>query len=503
VFEQLLDGFVLMLTFQNVLLSFLGVLVGIIVGAIPGMTATMAIALLVPLTFKMPAIPAIAMLIGVYKGGMFGGSIPAILINTPGTPAASATSIDGYPMAQKGQALKAMKMALYASVIGNFVTDIILILVAPPLARAALKLGPPEIFSLIFFSLTIIAAVSGESLLRGLTAAALGILFATVGIDPIAGNARFSFGNVEMLKGIALLPMLIGLFAISEILIQVERKREGGGNYSTVQYSDAPEDNNITWKEMKENLVTIFRGSALGGFIGAIPGLGSTITAFLNYGMTQRASKHPEKFGKGALAGVAAAESGNSAVCGAALIPLLALGIPGDIVTAILLGAFLIQGITPGPMVFQESGTIVYALFAGLFVTSLLNLVTGRIVIRGAKLILRIPANLLFPVIIALCVIGTYAVDNSLFDVKVMIFFGFLGYALRKFGFPLAAMLVAFVLGPMLENGLRQSLIMSRGSIDIFFTRPISLAFLVLTAATIAIMIYRRKKKNPLIEAGA
>lgn len=497
--DQLMAGFGLMFTFQNVFFSLIGVIVGIIVGAIPGMTATMAIALLVPLTFKMAPIPAIAMLIGVYKGGMFGGSIPAILINTPGTPAASATCLDGYPMAKNGQALKAMKMALYASVSGNFVTDTILILVAPPLAHAALKLGPPEIFSLILFSLTIIAAVSGKSLLRGLAAGALGLLFATVGIDPIAGSARFSFGNMDMLKGVGLLPMLIGLFAISEILVQVERKRKGGGNYSVVQYSNAPEDNNITPTEMKANLGTILRGSALGGFIGAIPGLGSTITAFLNYGMTQRASKDPEAFGKGALAGVAAAESGNSAVCGAALIPLLALGIPGDIVTAVLLGAFLIQGVTPGPMVFQESGPIVYALFAGLFITSFLNLAAGRFIIKGAKYILRIPANLLFPVIIALCVIGTYAVDNSLFDVKVMLFFGFLGYALRRFGFPLASMLVAFVLGPMLENGLRQSLIMSRGDISVFFTRPISMAFLVLTAVTIAFITLRTKRTgNPL-----
>ncbi len=495
-FEQILAAAALMLTVKNVLFTALGVATGIVIGAIPGMTATMAIALLVPLTFTMEPIPAIAMLIGVYKGGMFGGSISAILINTPGTPAASATSLDGYPMAKQGKAMKALKMALYASVAGNFITDIILIVIAPPLAYAALKLGPPEIFSLILFSLTIIAAVSGKSLLRGLAAAGLGLLFATVGIDPVAGSARFSFGTMEMLKGVGLLPMLIGLFAISEILVQVTQKENLKGKQAFIQYSPLPEDNNVSWKEMRENLPVIFRGAGLGAFIGAIPGLGSTITAFLNYGMTKKSSKHPERFGKGALEGVAAAESGNSAVCGAALIPLLALGIPGDIVTAVLLGAFLIQGITPGPMIFQEHGQIVYALFVGLFVGSFLNLFLGRLFIRGSRSILKIPGNLLFPIIIALCFVGTYAVDNSLFDVKVMVFFGLLGFLMRKFGYPLAALLVAFVLGPMLENGLRQSLIMSRGDLSIFLTRPISLAFVTLTLITVLYILWGQYKKK-------
>lgn len=499
-FEQFLAAVAMMMTFENIIFASIGVVVGIVIGAIPGMTATMAIALLVPLTFKMSPLPAIAMLIGVYKGGMFGGSIPAILINTPGTPAASATSLDGYPMAKKGQALKAMKMALYASITGNLITDTILILVAPPLAYVALKLGPPEIFSLILFSLTIIAAVSGKSLLRGLAAASLGLLVATVGIDPMAGSARFSFGTMEMLKGIGLLPMLIGLFAISEILIQVENRSLFRAGQTTITYSDKTEDNTISFTEMKQNLRTIIRGAGLGAFIGAIPGLGSTITAFLNYGMAKRSSKNPERFGSGELEGVAAAESGNSAVCGAALIPLLSLGIPGDIVTAVLLGAFMIQGITPGPLIFKEHGQIVYALFVGLFLCSFLNLVFGSLIIKKAKLILRIPGALLFPIIITLCFVGTYAVDNSLFDVKVMVLFGVLGYFMRQFGYPLASLLVAFVLEPMLENGLRQALIMSHGNWSILVTRPISLAFLVLTVVTVGFII-RNRAKSWLSEA--
>ncbi|MBW2038080.1 MAG: tripartite tricarboxylate transporter permease [Deltaproteobacteria bacterium] len=495
--EQFLIGLQLMLTWQNVMFALLGVAVGIVIGSIPGLTVTMATALMVPLTFKMDPIPAIAMLLGVYKGGMFGGSVSAILINTPGTPAASATVLDGFPMSQKGQALKALKMALYSSVMADTSSDIVLILVAPPLAMLALKFGPPEIFSLVLFSLTIIAAVSGKSLLKGFVAATLGILFATVGMDPVAGTSRFSFGYIEILKGIGLIPMLIGLFAISEILVRVEIKVKDKLQQMALKYSDRPEDNKISWSEMRGCLHTIFRGTALGTFIGAIPGLGSTITAFLNYGMAQRGSKHPERFGEGELEGVAAAESGNSAVCGATLIPLLSLGIPGDIVTAVLLGAFMIQGIAPGPMLFQEHGNIIYALFIGLMVCNLGNLVIGSLSIRAARNIFKVPEAIIYPIILLLCFVGTYAVDNSLFDVQAMFFFGILGYVMRKFDYPLAPLLIAFVLGPMLENALRQALIMSDGNVSIFLTHPISLGFLIVTVITIIFIVPKVLKRPP------
>ncbi|RLA79816.1 MAG: C4-dicarboxylate ABC transporter permease [Deltaproteobacteria bacterium] len=489
--EQFLIGLKLMLTWHNVMFALLGVAVGIFVGSIPGLTVTMATALMVPLTFQMDPIPAIAMLLGVYKGGMFGGSISAILINAPGTPAASATVLDGFPMTQKGQALKALKMALYASVTADTLSDVVLILVAPPLARLALRFGPPEIFSLVLFSLTIIAAVSGRSLIKGLLAATLGVLFATVGMDPVAGTSRFTFGYVEMLKGIGLLPMLIGLFAVSEVLIRVEAEVKEGIKGIFIKDSDRPEDRRVSWVEFRRCLRTILRGTALGTFLGAIPGIGSTITAFLNYGMAQRASKHPERFGQGELEGVAAAESGNSAVCGATLIPLLSLGIPGDIVTAVLLGAFMIQGIAPGPTMFQEHGRVIYALFVGLMVCNLGNLLIGSLSVRAARSVLRIPQKVLYPTILLLCFVGTYAIDNSLFDVQAMFFFGILGYVMRKFDYPLAPLLIAFVLGPMLENALRQALIMSEGDIGIFISRPISLGFLLLTVLTVSLIAFR------------
>ncbi|RLA91229.1 MAG: C4-dicarboxylate ABC transporter permease [Deltaproteobacteria bacterium] len=492
--EQFLVGISLMLTFKNIFFALLGITVGIIIGAIPGMTATMATALLVPLTFGMQPIPAIAMLLGVYKGGIYGGSISAILINTPGTPAASATVLDGYPMAQKGQAMKALKMALYASVMADSMSDIILILVAPPLAAIALRFGPPEVFSLVLFALTIIATVSGASLLKGLIAAAFGILFSTIGMDPIAGTPRFSFGYVDMIKGVGLIPMLIGLFAISEVLIQLEKKISDEIKDIRVKESANPDDNRVTASEMKRCLRTIFRGTGIGTFLGAIPGIGSTLAAFLNYGMAQKASKHPERFGKGEIEGVAAAESGNSAVCGATLIPLLTLGIPGDIVTAVLLGAFMIQGLAPGPLLFKEHSDIIYALFVGLMVCNLGNLVIGSIGIRFFAKVLKVPSRILYPLILILCFVGTFAVNNSLFDVGAMFSFGLIGYIMRKFDYPLAPLLIAFVLGPMIETALRQGLIMSDGSFIIFLQRPISLSFLILTALSIFFFTYKRLK---------
>lgn len=500
-FEQLLIGMDLMLTWQNVAFALLGVTVGVFVGSIPGLTVTMAIAIMVPITFKMSPIPAIAMLLGVYKGGMFGGSLSAILINTPGTPAASATALDGYPMAKKGLGLKAMKISKYSSVIADTCTDVVLIFVAPPLALMALKFGPAEIFSLIVFSLTIIAAVSGKSLLKGLLAAAVGLLFSTVGMDPMTGGSRFSFGYVEVLKGIGLIPLLIGLFAISEILVKVETGLKEKLDFTLEQLSQQSENNKLTWSEFKGYLPTVFRGAALGTFLGAIPGLGSTVTAFLNYGIAKKRSKNPENFGKGEPEGVAAAEAGNSAVVGATLIPLLSLGIPGDIITAVLLGAFMIQGIAPGPTMFTEHVNVVYALFIGLMVCNLGNLIIGTFSIKAAGNVLKIPKTILYPVILTLCFIGTYAVDNSLFDVQVMFAFGIFGYVLRKFDYPLAPLLIAFVLGPMLENSLRQALVISDGSLTIFLVSPISLVFLVIaviTSIVISFQAIKFTKKQPV-----
>ncbi len=480
----------------NIFAVFAGVTTGIFIGAVPGLTATMSVALLVPLTFKMGPVAGLAMLIGVYKGGIYGGSITAILINTPGTPAAAATALDGYPLAKKGKALKALKMAIYASVMADVFSDIVLILVAAPLAIVALKLGPPELTTLLILALTIVGLVSGRSLIKGLLVASLGLLLASVGMDFMTGTPRFAFGSLEMAKGLPLIPVLIGLFAIPEILVQVE-KRARGTESVVLKRSPRAEDNRVNFQELKSCGKTIFRSAIVGTFIGAIPGIGSVIASFISYGMAKRWSKNPEEFGEGSLEGVAAAEAGNNSVCGATLIPLLTLGIPGDSITAVMLGAFLIQGLVPGPELIGKHPAVIYGLFVALIVANIANFVIANVGIRFFARVAGISKNILFPVVSILCVVGTYAVQNSIFDVKTMLFFGILGYFMRKLAFPIPPFLIAFILGPMVEERLRQSLIISGGSPAIFFASPISLAFIVLTGLSMFAVAWRQIKSGP------
>ncbi len=495
-FENFQLGLQVFFHWSNIFAVFTGVTAGIFIGAIPGLTATMSVALLVPVTFKMNPVAGLAMLIGVYKGGIYGGSITAILINTPGTPAAAATALDGYPLAKKGKGVKALKMAIYASVIADIFSDIVLILVAAPLAIVALKLGPPELTTLLILALTIVGLVSGKSLIKGLLVASLGLLFSTVGMDFMTGTTRFAFGSLEMAKGLPLIPVLIGLFAIPEILIQAEERARGPGSV-VLKKSPRAEDNRVSLQEMKASIKTIFRSAIVGTFIGAIPGIGSVISSFISYGMAKRGSKNPEEFGEGSLEGVAAAEAGNNAVCGATLIPLLTLGIPGDSITAVMLGAFLIQGLVPGPELIGKHGDVIYGVFVALIVGNIANLIIANAGIRFFARIAGTSKTIVFPVVCILCVVGSYAIQNSLFDVKTMLFFGVLGYFMRKFDFPIPPLLIAFILGPMVEDPLRQSLIISGGNPVIFFTSPIALAFIVLTGLSIFAVVWRQIKGRP------
>lgn len=497
--ENFAAGLGLLLQWQVVLAIAVGMAAGILIGALPGLTATMAVALLVPVTFHLPPLAGIGLLIGVYKGGIYGGSISAILINTPGTPAAAATILDGYPLAVQGKAGKALKMALYASTIGDTLTDLALILVAPPLALLALKLAPPELTALLVFALTIVGAVSGPSILRGLMMAGLGILLSTVGMDEVTGTARFTFGSTDLMAGLAFLPVLLGLFAIPEILVQVERRPgvDGAPAAPVIALSGHPSDHRVSLAELRGVIRTILRSSAIGLGIGAIPGIGSVISSFLAYGLARRYSRRPEEFGRGSLEGVAAAESGNNAVCGATLIPLLSLGIPGDSVTAVLLGAFMIHGIVPGPNLIRDHADVLYGLFLALIVASLLNLLIGYCGLNLYTRAIRLPRSVIFPTILVLCVMGAYAINNSLFDVWVMLAFGLFGYLMRRLEFPLPPFLIAFILGPMLESYLRQSIEMFYGDLTIFLTRPLSAVFLALAALSILVSALRPPRTVP------
>ncbi|MGI9378653.1 MAG: tripartite tricarboxylate transporter permease [Methyloligellaceae bacterium] len=493
--DQILTGLELILQVQNIAMMIIGLIVGIVIGAIPGLNVPLAVALALPFTFQLSPLAGLSMLVGIYKGGTYGGSISAILINVPGTPAAAATAIDGNVMARQGKAGKALKLSIYASIFGELVSDIVLILAAAQIARIALSFGPPEFFALALFSLTIIGLVSGSGLTRGAIAGALGVLLSTVGLDPIEGEVRLAFGIYELTGGLKFIALIIGAFAISEALVQVEKIARNRMIVNVLEFSDRPQDNQVTMADLKKVFPSILRGTPLGIFIGAIPGIGSSIAAFLSYGLAKKFSKEPEKFGEGAIEGVAAAESANNAVTGSTLIPLLTLGIPGDVITAIMLGALTVHGLIPGPTLFQQQGDFITAFFIGMLIVSCLHFVIAIIGLPLFIRAVRVPHGILFPLVVVFCVTGTLVATSSLFDVFVMLFFGILGYFMVKFGFQIAPLLIGFILGPLVEVSLRQSLVISDNSWMIFLTRPVSAIFIILTFIIVAHTIWQRYKE--------
>ena len=487
-FQNISDGFVLFASWMNILAMLGGMAAGVVVGAIPGMTGTMAVALALPFTFYMEPITGILLLVGIYKGAIYGGSISAILIKTPGTPAAACTVLDGYPLAQKGQANKALQIALYASCVADFISNISLIFFAGVIASFALRFGPPEFFTLICFSLTIVAGVSGDSIQKGIIAACIGLLLATVGLDLVYGSNRFNFGNADLMGGLNFIPVLIGLFALPEI---IKASAKSSGQHEEV--SSLGRDN-LSFNEFKQCFKTIIRGSLIGVVLGAIPGIGGAPAAFLSYSEAKRTSKNGDNFGKGEIEGVAASESGNNGCCGATMIPLLALGVPGDVITAVILGAFMIHGLTPGPLLFQDHISIVYAIFMGTMLSSLGMFIMGKISIRAFSRIAEIPKRVLFPIVLVLCFYGCYAINSNMFDVLLMILMGFLGFFMLQVKLPVAPFLIAFILGPMFEDNMRRSLLLSKGTLAIFLRSPICWFFIILTLLSLFVVIRRNLK---------
>ena len=489
-FEQIAEAASLFFTLQNVLIILLGVLIGAVVGAIPGMTTPMGVALALPFTFTLEPVTGILLLLGIYKGGLYGGSITAILIKAPGTPAASCTVLDGYPLTQKGEARKALDMALYASCFADFISNISLILLAGVLAGFALKFGPPEFFTLILFSLTIIAGVSGDNLIKGIVSACLGLMFAVIGLDMVYGTNRFLFGNWNLMGGLAFIPVLIGLFALPEIIHFYARK-------ASEQFKPAKMSGiGATFADFKRCFKSILRGSLIGVVLGAIPGIGGAPSAFLSYSEARRTSKNQENFGKGELEGVAAAEAGNNGVAGATMIPLLALGVPGDVITAVILGAFMIHGLRPGPLLFVENLPLIYALFIGIMLSSAYLFIVGKFTIRSISRISEVPNTILYPIVLVFCLFGSFAINNNLFDVLVMLLMGCVGYLMLLFKFPAPPFLIAFILGPLLEDNFRQSLILSDGSLAILIRSPICWFFWILTILSVVFLVKSRFKRN-------
>ena len=471
---------------------FLGVVGGIIVGALPGLTASVGIILLLPFIYHLDASTAMIMLCGMYCGAIYGGSISAILISTPGTPSAAATVLDGYPLAQKGEAGKAIGVATIASATGGIISTFCLMFIAPQLARVAIKFGPEEYFALMIFGLTIIASVSGKSLIKGLISGFFGLLIATVGLDPVTGYARFSFNIPNLMSGFTLLPVLIGLFAISQIFVQLETVGKEIHHYKQEIKNVLP-----SFKELKKLFAVIIPCSFLGTFIGVIPGTGGAIASFLAYSEAKRWSKNPESFGKGNIIGVAAPEAANNGTTGGAMVPLLSLGIPGDVVTAVMLGALLLIGIRPGPLLFTEHPEIVNPIFAGMLLANVLILLLGILSVRLFPQVLKTPKSILFSVIFTLCFLGAFSLNNSVYDMFIALVFGIIGYIMKKNAFPVAPVVLGVILGPILEDELGRALIISHGNWTVLFQSPIAIFFYTISLLSLSYSLKRQFSINP------
>ena len=485
--ELLTQGFSTLLNNpQALLFATFGVMLGIVIGALPGLTATMGVAILLPFTYGMEPVAGLLMICGVFFGGVYGGSFTAILLKIPGTPAAAATAIDGYELTKQGKAGLALSAATFSSFSGGTLSIIVLMFLSPVLASWALKFSASESFALATFGLSIIASISGESLIKGLIAGVGGLLIATIGLDPMGGFPRFTGGFVELMN-VPFIPVMIGLFAASEAFRSMEQNQQIRRGAKVAIGSLL-----LPWQTLRRIALTILRSSGLGVFIGMIPGAGADIAAFVAYNETRRFSKTPENFGKGEIKAVASCEAGANGCTGGALLPMLTLGIPGDAVTAIMLGALTLQGMQPGPLMFTDHGDMVYTLFVGMIFCYFMLLVLGLLSLKVIGNVVKIPGNILTPMILALCVVGTYALNNSLFDVGIMLIAGVVGYFMQKGGYPASPVVLALIMGPMAESNFRRALSLSGGSLDFLYTRPITLALLTLAAFTLLTPIIRK-----------
>jgi len=501
---DILNGFAYLFDNPTALLFvFIGAITGIVAGAIPGLTASAAIAMLMPITFYLDPLSALSFLYVIGKSGRFGGSIAAILFNTPGTTASAATMRDGYPMTQQGKAGKALKMATVASVFGDFSGDLVLIFGAVFIASYTRKFGPPEYFAIYTMAFVVIGSVIGKSILKGILSTLFGIIVSLIGLDPITGDARMTMGFYELSSGLSLVPLLIGMFVFSEIFVQVEKSRQNAIQLVKIASED-PLANRLTWAEIKSVIPIMIRSSGIGALIGMMPGLGSAVACFAAYGEEKRRSKTPEKWGTGIIEGIAAPESSNNAVSGPSMIPLLTLGVPGSTIAAILIGVFTIHGIQVGPAIFSTNRELIFALFAagliGIALYGLIGYFAGLIVGRA---ITFFPPRLIYPFIFLTAFVASYSARQSIFDIGLALVFGVIGYLMRRSGYSAAAFIIAFVLAKGAEEAFRQSLLMSNSGIGVFLERPVAIAFLIIGLLVVvgrAISMARSKRRT---KAGA
>lgn len=489
----------LLFTLENILWINIGVFVGSVFAAIPGLSVILCVILFLPVTYTMTAIPGMMFLLGIYCAGGYGGSVSAILINTPGTPHAAATMLDGHPLSRQGRTKAALKIALYASTFGGVFSALMLLFLGPQVAKIAAQLGTAEYFMVCVFGLTIIAGVSGKSIIRGLVSACLGLLISCVGTDPMTSYDRFTFGIPRLYLGLDLAVCLIGLFALVEILAKAEKKL-GELRLDTAKMHD---DGKITRQEFKRMIRPVLMSSLIGVMVGIVPGTGASEASWFSYNTAKNLSKHPEEFGHGSVEGIAAAESANNAVTGATLIPLLTLGIPGDGTVAIMLSALMINGLNPGLSLFTTDGDIMYAIMLGLILVNIFMLIQGKFLTTLFAKVVSIPQEILTPIIVIFCFAGAYSVNENYFDVAVALVFGALAWVLRKLDLPPVPILLGLVLGRMTETNFRRALLISNGDPSIFLQSIYCKIFLALIIIAVAAIVRGKLKEQKAAKIAA
>ena len=491
-FDAFLTALPLVLTWPVILAMVIGTIGGISIGALPGLTATMGIAVLIPITFALDPLPALGMMAGIYQGAMYGGAIPAILLRIPGTPAAIATTFDGYPMAQRGDAAYALRVSLVSSALGGIASAIVLMLLSPPLAAFALEFGPGEYFMLAVFGLASISVLLGDNAIKGLLSACFGLFVGIVGIDPMTGHERFTFNSMHLVSGFDIIVLLTGLYAIPPALIMGEKALRRGASGDILRLKKTQ----MRLREWLKFVRIWIRASIIGIVIGIIPGAGGNVASFLSWNETKRVSKNPKAFGTGIPEGVAAAECANNGDSSSALIPAITLGVPGNAVAAVILGGLLVHGMQPGPALFRENPEIIYGFMIQMLLTAFLMFLLGRYGARVFIQVLRIPPVLLATMIVPMTVIGVYSVQNSVFDIWMCLGFGVVGYAMEKLDISVAPAVLALILGPMAESNLRRVLLIGQGDVTLIFQRPISLIILALTVLVLCYPLWRLLRRG-------
>ena len=479
--QGLADGFAAAITPTNLFWAFFGVTAGTLVGVLPGLGPPATIAILLPLSINLEPATGLIMMAGIYYGAKYGGSTTSILLNIPGEDASVVTAIDGYQMARQGRAGPALGIAAIGSFIAGTVGLIGLTFLAPAVAQLAIVFGPPEYASLMLLGLSLVMILAGASKIKAVISGLTGFLLSTIGLDLFTGSTRFTMGQIELANGVEFVALSIGVFAIGEVMVNVEEET----GHELFKVPKGLKELFPTRKDFRDSAGAIAQGSVLGFFIGALPGAGSTVASFISYTVAKRFSRHPEEYGKGAIAGVAAPEAANNSATAGAFVPLLTLGIPGSATTAIMLGALFLYGLQPGPLFFTENPDVVWPIIASMYIGNVMLVLLNMPLVPVFASILRIPYYVMYPAIVVISFVGVYSINRSMFDVTLLVIFGLLGYVMRKVGLPAAPLVLAFVLGPLFEQAVRRSMVLSQGSPEIFVTRPWSVVFLVVTALMI------------------